>query len=326
MGNTAAVGEREVTRTRTLQFEERTSDGLVEVTDVGDDESSLALMRELGWVRADVHGEDAKAFREMLEEPARVIPELAEKLRERRVNGSPGFTPAKIPRVAFGPEIGAQDSFIAAHPELVQRVVLNTPIDDGCECSAIACAHHVGPCGAAPAQDFMLSGWVDSVALCEKCMLTPLPKEAAGNGKNGFTPAGELEVGTPVKDPEPRVVTLSDDMLEGIRRAINDGSLAIELKPFNTHDCPSCKGTGCCAHREFRRLANGNWTCKNGDPGCESCDTCKGSGTTKKSLSEKLDELLPREIGKHGNGSVAGVAATVAVLVELLSSELGRRF
>lgn len=217
--------------TRTITVETRDS-GLCEVVEIGDDPESEALMRELGWVRADVSGEDAKEFAAKFEETAKVIPGLADELRKHAGNGGT--------------------------------------------------AHHFPDSGLT---------------------IYANPDKKA----NGFTPAGELEVGTP-KEPAPDPCAGEKCSMCG-RPA--KGKVAEEI----------------LTREEFQRHPYGAYLC-----GDHFAQVLFGGAFTsidgKKTLSELLDARVPAEIatGKHGNGAVAGVMATVAVLVELLSAELGRRF
>lgn len=52
-----------------------------------------------------------------------------------------------------------------------QTITHDAPTEFECECMAQGgCAHsHIGTCRRKPARDFMLSGWPDSMVLCDSC-------------------------------------------------------------------------------------------------------------------------------------------------------------
>src|SRR5512147_2928011 len=74
----------------------------------------------------------------------------------------------------FGPPVGTEAAFNPRYPSTKQRVVENHSIGFPCECAELACGHGGGKCGAVPAVEFMLSGWPDSLILCEACMPKPV--------------------------------------------------------------------------------------------------------------------------------------------------------
>ena len=50
-----------------------------------------------------------------------------------------------------------------------QTITLDEPTDHPCDCMSARCNHTGGRCGAKPARDFALSGWPDSMTLCDAC-------------------------------------------------------------------------------------------------------------------------------------------------------------
>ena len=49
-----------------------------------------------------------------------------------------------------------------------QTIEADEPTDAACSCRASSCLCE-GKCNRKPARDFMLSGWPDSITLCELC-------------------------------------------------------------------------------------------------------------------------------------------------------------
>ncbi len=46
----------------------------------------------------------------------------------------------------------------------------------------------------------------------------------------------------------------------------------------DTKTCAACTGSGCVAHSEYTTLPNGTKWCTHGDPGCDTCPACNGTG------------------------------------------------
>lgn len=80
----------------------------------------------------------------------------------------------------FGPPVGFVGRFDTRYPDVEQRVELNEPTILSCRCHDAEHGHD-GRCGNGPATDFMLSGWLDSVVLCELCIPKPLGTSAPQN-------------------------------------------------------------------------------------------------------------------------------------------------
>ena len=297
--------EHEVTRTRTLQVEERTSDGLVEVTDVGDDEGSIALMAEMGWVRSKL--------------PADLFQVIA-------AQGIEGDGILKIAEHVFGgrgaipyPQEPTKAPMPSPSPKTIEELhqILGWLVAEGYEPAretdpvakvcisgkvwAIDSAWFIGTTAPSVGGDVAVDCRAVRRELEEQAKVVIDSKPAAHglNGAPGFTPAGELEVGTPQEKPKMTVV------------------------------CGECLGRRIRTWRCSEHGLEGCFACK----ACEVCPYCSAKSgqpepVEKKTLSELLDDKVPAELatGHHGNGTVASVMATVAVLVEVLSAELGRRF